>query len=181
MDYPTIAIINAQEYEINTDYRVALTCMQVVEDDISDIERAYAIIGLLFDEEIDNDSMNEALTKAIKFLQCGEEVTNNTTTKKDMDFEQDKAYIMSSFFADYKIDLSEVKEMHWWKFCDLISGLSSECILNRVRDIRNYDINEIKDPKEKSKLMKAKESVALKDRFNDEEQKVIDEFEALFK
>lgn len=179
MNYPTIAIINDKEYEINTDFKIALKCMELVDrEDISDVERAFAIIGLLFDEEIEIEYISEALEKAIKFLQCGEK-EHRGSGKKDMDFEQDQPLIMASFIADYKIDLTEV-EMHWWKFCDLISGLSSDCVLNRVRDIRNYDINEVKDVQERTKLIKAKQNVALKDKMNNEEQQAIDDFEALF-
>lgn len=178
MNYPSIAIIGNKEYQINTDYKVALNCCDVIEDDISDIERAYAIIGLLFDDEIPQEYLNEALEKAKKFLECGKE--NTTSSIKDMDFKQDEGYIMSSFIADYKIDLSEINNMHWWKYCDLISGLSENSILNRIRDIRNYDINSIKDTKEKAKMIKAKENVALRINLTKEEQEAIDEFESLF-
>ena len=36
------------------------------------------------------------------------------------------------------------------------------CALNRVRNLRNYDISKIKDPKERAKIEKAKKQVALK-------------------
>lgn len=178
MSYPNIAIIGDKEYKINTDFRVALDCFKVIEEDISDVERAYAIIGLLFNEEIPDEYVNEALSKCIKFLQCGKETVE--VSKKDMDFEQDEAFILSSFIADYKIDLSEIEYMHWWKYCDLISGLSEGTILNRVRDIRNYDITQIKDAKERAKMLKAKNNVSLKIKLNNNEKEALDEFESLF-
>ena len=52
--------------------------------------------------------------------------------------------------------------MHWWEFYNLLCGLSDKCILNRIRFIRNFDVNEIKDIKEKEKWIKQKEEVALK-------------------
>ena len=68
--------------------------------------------------------------------------------------------------SDYHMDLDNT-EMHWWRFMDLMNGLSNSefgncCVLNRVRNLRNYDISEIQDNKERQKMAKAKESVALK-------------------
>lgn len=63
-----------------------------------------------------------------------------------MDFEQDESYIEASFMSDYQIDLSSMN-MHWWRFCTLISGLTEKCILNQIRSIRNYDLNDLHDQK----------------------------------
>jgi hypothetical protein len=57
--------------------------------------------------------------------------------------------------------------MHWWKFYNLMNGLSNSemwncCVLNRVRNLRTYDTSQIKDVKERQKIEKAKEQVALK-------------------
>ena len=75
-------------------------------------------------------------------------------------------YIEASFMSDYNIDLASV-EMHWWKFYKLMNGLSNSeigncCVLNRVRNLRNFDTKDIKDQKEKDRIEKAKKEVALK-------------------
>ena len=67
-----------------------------------------------------------------------------------MDYKQDWKYIRTSFFSEYNIDLDNTK-MHWWRFYDLLCGLSEKCILNRVHYIRDFDISQIKDSKEKEK------------------------------
>ena len=77
-----------------------------------------------------------------------------------MDFIQDEKYIKASFMSDYNIDLSKIS-LHWWDFFNLLNGLTEKCILNRVRFIRNYDISQIKDSKEKRKWQEKKELVAL--------------------
>ena len=102
-----------------------------------------------------------------------------------MDFTQDMDYIEASFMSDYNIDLTNT-EMHWWKFYNLINGLSNSemgncCVLNRVRNLRTYDTKDIKDPKELEKIKKAKQQVALKKRvvkknLTTEQQKNIDNF-----
>ena len=83
-----------------------------------------------------------------------------------MDFNEDMDYIEASFMSDYKIDLTTEK-MHFWKFYTLLEGLSNSelgncCVLNRVRNLRTFDLSQIKDNKERERLAKAKEMVALK-------------------
>ena len=49
MNYPKYAQIEDRLYEINTDFKVAIRCNEVSQDEtISDEERAMAIIYLLF-------------------------------------------------------------------------------------------------------------------------------------
>ncbi len=175
--YPTKCEINGQVYELNTDYKIALACFKAIEDeDITDIERAYAVVGLLFGD-VDVD-MNKALEVATKFLCCGKE--NARPEKKDMDFDYDKDYITASFMSDYGIDL-DTTDMHWWKYCAYISGLTEKCILNKVRDIRNIDLSEYKDPKARSKILRAMENVKLPYKRSKEEQEKVDEFEELMR
>lgn len=175
MSYPESVEIDDTEYNINTDYKYALACFACINDgDISDTERVYGILGLLYKEEIPLEHSKKALELAIKYLQCGEE-QKPRTSKADIDFEQDEHYIKSSFMSDYKIDLDSV-ELHWWKFCEYMQGLSSDCILNRIRDIRNYDVSTIKDAKQKAKINQAKRQVAIKEKVCEEDKKIYDDF-----
>lgn len=165
--YPRYVRVNNKKYKINTSYKIALKCNEIAEDEnISDIERALAIIYVLFGEEALNDTENRSLLleKAKKYLLCGQEPSKDGN--RDMDFKQDFPYIKASFMSDYHIDLNE-KDMHYWEFYELLNGLSNSdigncCILNRVRNLRNFNLSEIKDVKEREKIRKAKESVALK-------------------
>lgn len=176
--YPQYAEIDGRQLRINTDYRVALACFEAISsDEITDIERPITLIGLLFGEDTEIQDTETAMRIIKQYLQCGKvDDGEGTSQNMDLDFEYDKDLIMSSFLSDYHIDLENI-EMHWWKFCSLISGLKDDCILNKVRDIRNYDISEIKDVKTRNKILKQKEKVALPIKHTNEEQKEIDEFE----
>ena len=168
MNYPEYVKINDKKYKINTDFRVAIECNEIAMDEtISDLERALAIIYKLFGDDGINDSDNyeKLLELAKKYLCCGKEVVDNNE-EPDMDFIQDMDYIETSFMSDYSIDLANTN-MHWWKFYNLMNGLSNSemgncCVLNRVRNLRTYDTKDIKDQKELEKIKKAKEQVALK-------------------
>ncbi len=172
-DYPQFITIDGIDYELNTDFRYALACFSCINDiELSDYERAYGVIGILFKEIPENEI--EALSMAVKFLRCGKE-EQNSYRKPDMDFGFDMHYIRSSYRSDYSIDLNNVS-MHWFEFCELLQGLTDNSILNRVRDIRNYDLSTIKDPKVRQKIIQAKQEVALPKRLTKKEQDIIEDF-----
>ena len=167
-NYPEYVSIKGKQYKINTDFRIAIECSRVAEDEkIGDLERSLAVIYLLFgDDGIDNPQDYELLLKsAKKYLSCGKELDKKTNDKPNMDFIKDYDYIEASFMSDYHIDLSN-KEMHWWKFFNLLEGLSNSdmgncCILNRIRNFRDFDISQIKDPKERRKAKEMQDLIAL--------------------
>lgn len=168
-NYPKYVIIDNERYDIDTDFRTAIECNRIAEDEtIGDYERALAVIYTLFgDKGIDTPLHYEKLLKVAKnYLSCGKKVEVNQNETPDMDYIQDYDYIEASFMSDYHIDLSNEK-MHWWKFNKLMNGLSNSefgncCVLNRVRNLRNFDTKDIKDAKEKQKIEEAKRQVALK-------------------
>lgn len=170
MTNPEYVEVKGKKYKINTDFRVAIKCDKVARDKtISDDERALAIIYILFGEEAlrDKQNHNELLQLALKYLSCGQEIDTSTDENPDMDYEEDYNYIWTSFKSDYNgFDLDKEK-LHWWKFMDMLNGLSNSelgncCVLNRVRQLRNLDLSTIKDTKERDRLAKAKKSVELK-------------------
>lgn len=168
-NYPEYAEVNGKKYKINTDFRVAIECNRIAEDNgIGEYERSLAIIYTLFGDEGLDDSENhvDLLEIAKKYLTCGKGLDGSNNEKPDMDFVEDMDYIEASFMSDYHIDLSNV-EMHWWKFFNLMSGLSNSemgncCVLNRIRNLRTFDVKDIKDKKERDKIIKAQKEVALK-------------------
>ena len=173
-EYPEVIEIAGVEYEINTDYRFALACFACINDpDISAYERALGIIGLLYKDE--PPDAQEALKLALKYLRCGTDEEDTGDKKPDMDFECDMNYIRSSFRSDFNIDLIRT-DMHWFEFCELLQGLTDDCILNRVREIRNRDISEIKDIKSRQKVIKAQQEVQLPERLNKKSKDIIDNF-----
>ena len=155
-------------YEAKTDFRTAIRCNEIATDEtIGDYERVLGIICTMFGADaIDNPNHYEKLLNwAKKWLSCGKEI-EDTHEQPDMDYVEDMDYIEASFMSDYGIDLTET-DMDWHKFNNLMNGLSNSdmgncCVLNRIRNLRNYDASQIKDPKERQKIVKAKESVALK-------------------
>lgn len=167
MNNPEYVKIKNRIYPINTDFRIAIECNNIAQsDNIGDTERPLAIIYKLFGSKgLDNPNDWEKLLElATKYL-CLNKELGDSDEEPDMDFNKDMDYIEASFMSDYRMDLTETK-MHWWKFFNLIEGLSNSelgncCVLNRIRNLRTFDVSKIKDQKEKQKIIEAKERFSL--------------------
>lgn len=155
--------------------------MQVADDEtIGEHERGLAIVYIMYSFIPDIEEAHDYLEKAIKFLQCGKEASNNDSTAEeaDMDIIYDLPYINASFMSDYHIDLSQ-NNMHFWQFCNLITGLTDKCVLNRIRDLRALDVKDF-DKSQRAKLIKAKAQVALPQKVSTEEQERIDFIDSIW-
>lgn len=181
--YPKYIKIDNDIYGINTDFHVALECDTIARNtSISDYEKVLAIIYKLLGEKAlkQENKINELYEKCEKYLQYGanDEIDDDDKIPS-MDFEQDTGYIKASFMSDYQINLDD-SNMHWYEFCDLMKGLSEECILNRVRYIREEDLSD-KKGKELDKWVEMKKNVALKVQKTKEEEEADELFESQLK
>lgn len=182
MKHPTAIEIDGRRYEINTGYEYALACFSCIDDTaLTGEERAFGVLGLLYRTQ--PRDTQRALALAIKYLQLGKERRPKHTDDegRDLDFRKDMHYIRSSFRSDYGINLAEQPGMHWWEFSELLQGLTDTSVLNRVRDIRNYDLTKIKDPQLRAKMQRAQEDVALEDERSEEDDRRLDDFYAQLK
>lgn len=163
---PEFVKIGDKKYKINTDFRIALECNKIAEDEtIGEYEKALAVIYKLYgDVGLDDTNNHDRLLElGLKYLLCGKEKEDNNNDEPDMDFEQDRGKIKASFFSVYKVeDVFSIKYMHWWDFSDYMNGLTEDCALNYARFVREYDISDIKDAKERNEWIKRKKAVALK-------------------
>lgn len=165
---PEYVKIGNKRYKINTDFRVAIKCNTIfMDENIGDYEKQLAIIYLLFgDEGLDDKyNHNNLLKLAELYLNCGEK-HHETNKKPDMDFEQDKNVIASSFKYDYKYNPYETKYLHWYDFYNDLANLSNSefgtcCALNRLRNFRNLNPNEIKDDKKRQEVIEEQKRVAV--------------------
>lgn len=175
-------------YEVNTDFRVAIECDRIARDKkIGDYERALGIICTLFGTKaLDNPNHYEKLMQwAINYLSLGKDKTDNR--EPDIDFEQDKGLIASSFKFDYKYNPYTMDYLSWEEFYTDLDNLTSNaelgncCALNRARYWRNYDLSKVKDPQERAEIIKMKQYYALNKEeedvvLTDTQQKSVDEF-----
>lgn len=163
MNNPQYVKVDDKLYKINTDFRIALECNEIAEDEsIGDLERAMAIIYKLFGEEgLDCNNQNKLLELGMKYLLLGREensLKNDSHDKYELDFNKCIGLIKASFKFDYKYDPYELEYLHWYEFYNDLESLSTSefgncCILNRIVSILEQEPKEIKDSKQRQSLI----------------------------
>jgi len=132
--------VGGVEYEINTDFRDCLELIMILEDEsIPDVEKAAEILATLYGEEhlekITN--VNEAISKAIWFLNCGKEIIDDGRSHTPlMDWEQDEQLIFSGISAAVGRDVRMDENCHYWAFMSYFMAMG-ECTFTFVQSIRN--------------------------------------------
>ena len=172
MNNPQYVKVDDKLYKINTDFRIALECNNIAEDkSIGDYERAMAIIYKLFGEDgLDCKNQNKLLELSMKYLLLGREeksLKNESHNKYELDFNKCIGLIKASFKFDYKYDPYELPYLHWYDFYNDLESLSTSefvncCILNRVTSILNQEPKEIKDNKQRQRLIEAQKLLSQK-------------------
>ena len=165
MNNPQYVKVDDKLYKINTDFRIALECNKIAEDEsIGNLERAMAIIYKLFGEDgLDCENQNKLLELAMKYLLLGRDknsLKNDSHDKYELDFNKCVGLIKASFKFDYKYDPYELEYLHWYDFYNDLESLSTSefgncCILNRIVSILEQEPKEIKDSKQRQKLIDA--------------------------
>ena len=172
MSKPQYVKVGDETYKINTDFRVALECNKIANDEsIGDFERALAINYLLYgDAAFECNDQNKLTELSTQYLSLGK-AKNGLKTKSDekfeLDFDKCIGLIKSSFKFDYKYDPYELEYLHWYDFYNDLENLSTSefgncCILNRIVNILNTDAKQIKDSKERQKIIDAQKELKEK-------------------
>ena len=73
----------------------------------------------------------------------------------------------------YKIDLNNIKYLHWWKFKALFNSLNKNTHFVEIMGYRAMDLSKIKDKEEKKRYKRLQKIYALPD-MRTEEQKEAD-------
>lgn len=154
---------------INTSFRTVLQCFEILGDSLfSDAEKIIFCLELLikfkpilhiFSKE-DKMQLFEIIFK--KFVDIGDKKKNG---KKCLDFKQDAAFIYSSFWQCYKLDLLEKdKNLHWWSFIALFNGLSDDTKIMQIISVRTRPMPKPTkyNAEERAQLAKLKQEYKLK-------------------
>ena len=119
---------------------------------------------------LDCKNQNKLLELAMKYLLLGREqngLKNEPHDKYELDFNKCIGLIKASFKFDYKYDPYELEYLHWYDFYNDLGSLSTSefgncCILNRITSILNQEPKEIKDNKQRQKLIEAQKLLQQK-------------------
>lgn len=162
-ELPTKIKVNEKIYDINYDYRTILKIMMALEDkNLYNSEKAYIMVKLLYKEEIPDEDMEEAIKKAILFIDLGKEETHEETTPNRIySFTKDGNYILTGINSTHHIDILETPNMHWWKFMALFMDMNTECFFSELVYYRKRKLEGKLTKEEKQQYKKIKDLVDL--------------------
>lgn len=157
--------------EFNTDFRISIMFELLMQDDtISEQNKIIQALRLYYPSLEQITDLNKAIEDMIWFYRCGKELANSNKKGKNAkqrkqiySYEFDDDYIFSSFMQQYKIDLQEIKYLHWWKFKAMFEGLSENTKIVEIMGYRAMDISKIKDKEEKKRYKNLQEVYSLPD------------------
>ena len=155
--------VNNMIYDINYDFRTIINIILAFEDEeLTYEEKIYIMINNLYKQSIPEEHLMEAIEKAIKFINFGEEKKESTKeTKRIYSFTKDGNYIYSGINMTHNVDLDEKTDLHWWKFGSLFMDMSENCMFGELTYYRTRKNEGKLTAEEKKSYQKIKDIVDL--------------------
>ena len=126
-------------YAIYTDFRdIIEICIALNDRDITDEEKAIILINNLYECEMDElPDLDEALKKAMWFIDCGQTYEGSDDTPSLINWEKDFNYVCAAVNLKVPnvLDIRDVEYMHWWTFLGYFAE-RGKCYLSTLIDIR---------------------------------------------
>ncbi|MDR1801895.1 MAG: bacteriophage Gp15 family protein [Lachnospiraceae bacterium] len=148
---PESVMIDDKEYAINTDFRVALEFERLTEELQEQDETALLIaaLALFFGSNLPSN-IQGAVDSMLWFYSGGKTPKRSQKEhKRILDFEYDSDYIYAAFLDQYRIDLTEIEYMHWWKFRAMFMALREDIEVVKIMGYRALDTRNLKGEQKK--------------------------------
>lgn len=177
-ELPTSISVNNTEYAIRTDYRAVMDILTAFSDkemlgeseDETNIIRALLILNILFVDEVKPEDQNEAIKKAIEFIDMGIESSRDDKKPTLMDWDQDAPLIIPAINKVLGREIRADKYMHWWTFLSAYMEIG-ECSFTHIINIRDKKAKGKKLEKwELEYIQEHKDIVLLKEKLTEKEQ-----------
>lgn len=110
--------VGGMERRIRTDYRDILRIFEACEDpELTDQEKISVLLIILYPDisDISKSDLEEALTQARWFLDCGQR-HDQKVSRKLLDWAQDEPLIFPAINKVVGQEIRAVEYMHWWTF-----------------------------------------------------------------
>ncbi len=179
---PKTLPVRGVDCEINSDFRPCFGIMQVFERaDLTDAEKLVIMIGILYVDEIPPEQYDEAIDRALWFLDGGEPLEDKVPSRygRLYSWEQDAKYIISA--ADQTIGGCRGKEyVHWWEFTAALME-SKECVFSTLTHQRKLKKQGKQSKHDREWWAENKDIAELKTKvtLTTEEQATLNEFNKL--
>ena len=117
---PTSVNVGGKEYKIRSDYRAILDILISQNDpDLDERAKAFVFLKIFYPDwqEIPAAQIEEAMEKAVDFIDCGQKDRGGGRKKPRLvDWEQDAGLIIPAVNAVAHTEVRAVPYMHWWTF-----------------------------------------------------------------
>lgn len=117
---PTTITAGGKEYPIRTDFRAVLDVLIAMNDnEIDERGRALVVMKIMLPtwRDIPREHINEAIERAIEFIDIGETSENSGKPRPRLvDWEQDAALIIPAVNAVAHTEVRALPYCHWWTF-----------------------------------------------------------------
>ena len=177
-ELPTSISVNNTEYAIRTDYRAVMDLLTAFSDkemlgeseEETNIIRALLVLNILFIDEVKPEDQNEAIKKAIEFIDMGIESSRDVKKPTLMDWDQDAPLIIPAINKVLGREIRADKYMHWWTFLSPYMEIG-ECSFTHIINIRDKKAKGKKLEKwELEYIQEHKDIVLLKEKLTEKEQ-----------
>jgi len=161
---PTKIKIHDKIYDINYDYRTIINILLALEDnDLLYEEKAFIMLKNIYKVDIPDEDIQEAIEKAIKFIDLGKTKEELPKQKRIRTFSytKDASYIFSGINSTHHIDLEKEPDLHWWKFMALFMDMSPDCMFGELTYYRRRKAEGKLTKEEKEQYQKIKDLVEL--------------------
>lgn len=136
---PTSITVGSVEYEIRSDYRAALDIFAALADpDLDETNKALELLDILYVdfESIPLANYQEAIKKALWFLNCGAESVQQPKRPQLVDWEKDFQYIVAPINRVIGSEIRALNYLHWWTFVSAYYEIG-DCTFGQIVRIRN--------------------------------------------
>lgn len=175
--FPDSITADGQEYEILTDFREWLRFADMVADqELSDAEKMALMSEWLITPTVMTNALVNAMYAFYKAKElspdppapAGDEPAEDPPRPPAFDWKIDARFLLGDFRHYYGIDLLTVAYMHWYEFQALFAALPDDSMCGKRIEIRQTDLNEIKDKARRNQIARIQRRIALPFEYNDE-------------
>lgn len=139
---PTSLKVGKLRFRINPSFQIVLKCFDIISDKLlTDSQKIDICVssflrprwaGIILPQKCKAHLFKAYINNFVSIRE-----PSGNSQPRVMDFKQDAEAIYSSFWQCYGIDLlGKDKDLHWWAFSCLLSGLSEDTKLMQIVSIR---------------------------------------------
>lgn len=180
---PMTLEVGGKEYDIRTDFRAILDVLASQRDpDLDQQTRALVLLKIIYPKwnTIPQEHLEEAIKKAISFIDCGIEGDDRQKPQL-VDWEQDAPMIVSAINRVAHTEVRQLQYLHWWTFFSYYMEIG-EGLFSQVVSIRSKKAQHKKLEKYEQEFYREnKKLVDIHKPLSEEEQRQDDAMRAWFK